>query len=239
MLLRLVGEVSQEPALYGLFRLAAEHVTGPHQCVLFDGWFSILVQVLLFIVTIATVVAKWVQEFPRRSVYVFLLDCSKQMVGGAMIHICNLVGAIWLDAQIGFGDQCTWYWLNIMVDTTFGVLVAYCLLQVSMRTFQYESGQYVGSDGELDYRKWAVQAGHWLLVVFLMKLTCIATIFLGRYPLDAAAEGVLGGLAGKEETKLLVVMVVTPGVMSIFQFCAQDQFLKHQGPAEQKGGVLG
>lgn len=243
MRLRLVGKVSQEPTLLSLVRFAAEHVTGPHQCLVIDGWFSILVQGLLFIVTVATVVVKWLQENPRRSFYVFLLDCSKQLVGGAMIHIWNLIGAIWLDSQIDFGDQCTWYWLNVMVDTTLGVLVAYGLLQASMRVWKYDSGNYVGPDGELDYNRWLVQVGHWLLIVTMMKFICIMTIFVGRYPLNGAAEGVLLPLAKQEEAKLVVVMIVTPGVMNIFQFCVQDQFLKFQGSLEQlkeaqKGGGI-
>jgi len=41
------------------------------------------------------------------------------------------------------GDQCDWYWINIVVDTTLGVLVAYQFLKLSEYCFDYKSGWYL------------------------------------------------------------------------------------------------
>jgi hypothetical protein len=228
------------PTGLALVRLAAEDLsghdlTGGHHCHVLDGAFAVVVQALLFVVTVATLAVKWMQERPRRALSVFLLDCSKQMVGAGACHIWNLVGAIWLDAHVDFGDQCTWYWLNIMVDTTFGVLVAFVLLQVSMLTFRYDSGHYLSHGGELDYAKWMVQCGHWVLVITGMKLVCVGTIFGLRFPLHSTAEWVLSPVQNNDHEKLLVVMVLTPGLMNLFQFVVQDHFLKWKGAPKATG----
>lgn len=228
------------PNALALVRLAAEDLsghdlTGGHHCHVLDGAFAVVVQALLFVVTVATLAVKWLQERPRRALSVFLLDCSKQMVGAGACHVWNLVGAIWLDAHVDFGDQCTWYWLNIMVDTTFGVLVAFLLLQVSMLAFRYDSGHYLSHAGELDYAKWMLQCGHWVLVITGMKLVCVATIFGLRFSLHSAAEWVLSPVQDNDHEKLLVVMVLTPGLMNLFQFVVQDHFLKWKGAPHATG----
>ena len=45
-----------------------------------------------------------------------------------------------------------------MMDTTFGVVIDYFLLQVSMRIWIYDTGHYMTPEGTLDAGKWVVQA---------------------------------------------------------------------------------
>merc|ERR1719386_60136 len=60
----------------------------------------------------------------------FSLDSSKQIFGAGWIHVLNLAFAEKLEENMDTGDQCEWYWVNIMVDTTLGVLVEYGLLHL-------------------------------------------------------------------------------------------------------------
>merc|ERR1711862_931519 len=61
----------------------------------------------------------------------FFLDASKQFAGAGWIHIMNLAFASALNSFMSSGDECEWYWINIMVDTTIGTGVAYVFLQIA------------------------------------------------------------------------------------------------------------
>jgi len=59
---------------------------------------------------------------------VFCLDSSKQIAGAGWIHVANMFCAMILGKVAKRGDQCEWYWIEIMLDTTLGVAVEYYLL---------------------------------------------------------------------------------------------------------------
>ena len=51
-------------------------------------------------------------------------DVSKQIVSASIAHLLNLIVAIFL--SIGNEtDQCVWYFINIFIDTTIGVILCY------------------------------------------------------------------------------------------------------------------
>lgn len=82
---------------------------------------------------------KWSQFHDGRDLFEFLMDSSKQLLGAGWIHVLNLLFAKKLEErfQASGGDECDWYWINIVVDCTFGVAVTYLLLQLSMRHRDY------------------------------------------------------------------------------------------------------
>ena len=75
--------------------------------------------------------------------------------------LCAFLFGRYLEATI---DQCGWYWINIMIDTTVGVGIAYMFLKLTERVFGYESGNYgKGSSTGIDwaenpdYKTWFIQ----------------------------------------------------------------------------------
>merc|ERR1712167_294135 len=85
-------------------------------------------------------------------------------------------------------EECTWYWLNIMIDTTFGVGVVYCFLQLATSFLQkyydadFKNGTYgpKGTDWKEDpsYRMWFGQLLLWLCIVCSMKLIVVIIMYV-------------------------------------------------------------
>ena len=69
------------------------------QCHLLSGVFAYSIQGLLGLVSISSLLVKRRLESPRRPVVVWLLDVSKQCVGGFFIHFSNIVVSEWLQAS--------------------------------------------------------------------------------------------------------------------------------------------
>merc|ERR1711957_605671 len=99
------------------------------------------------------------------------------------------------------GDECEWYWINIMVDTTFGTAVAYFLLKVAMVFIrkrmsehvaeEFKSGDYRGEDGIIDVQKYFKQLFLWLVIMSGMKCIMVIAMFLFSGPLVGFAGFVL------------------------------------------------
>ncbi|CAK9046343.1 unnamed protein product [Durusdinium trenchii] len=200
-------------------------------CVVLPGLQGLLVQLLLFGCCVGTLVAKKVCE-GERTWFQFGLDSSKQFIGAGWVHVLNLLCAEILGSQMGDGDECEWYWLNIMLDTTLGVLVEYLLLRVVADALNnllesaedFRTGSY-WRGGEFQAIMYAKQLGMWLTIVTFMKLFMVVLMVLLAKPLTLAARECLKPFMNPL-LKLLVVMIVTPAVMNAFQLWVTDNFLK-------------
>lgn len=211
----------------------------PKECQVLGDVFGLLVQGLLFGVCCSVLLMKWYLENPRRDFKIFLLDSSKQIMGAGVIHVLNMVCAMAFPTLLKVdGDECAWYWVNIMIDTTFGVIVCYGFLKLSEKLFGYDSGHYgkgasTGIDWQKDpdYVKWFHQITVWCVIVFLMKLVVVIIMFIWASFWVWAAEAATHWIEDTR-TRLIFVMIVTPTCMNIFQFCCTDQFIKYTKKAE-------
>lgn len=166
----------------------------------------------------------------------FVLDASKQVVGAIWLHCMNLGFATGL-ASSG-GDECEWYWINIMVDTTLGTLVSYLLLRIAMAFIRkkltaeeaddFKPGDYKTDLGQIDNTKYWKQLFVWLAVVSCMKILMVVFMFLFSGPLLAIAGVILAPFLTQPWLKLLVVMIVCPLIMDGFQIWMVDNFLKRK-----------
>lgn len=200
-------------------------------CRILSGGYAYMIQALLAITTVSILIFKWSREEPRRDFQVFLLDGSKQLVGAGWAHAFNLVTAVMLNKHIERGDECSWYWVNIMVDTTLGTLVCYGLLKLSMRCTGYQSGNYLTPENTIDATMWIPQVVTWCVIITIMKAGAAVLIVVSQTPLDSFAGAVLGEMT--PHWKLLLVMVFTPGIMNAFQFWVQDSFLMWRAPKSE------
>jgi len=217
------------------------HLKGsaPEECqVLGDTW-GLIVQGLLFGVCLGILLTKWYLEKPRRLFKIFLLDSSKQIVGAGVIHVLNMVCAMLFSGlDSATADECAWYWVNIMIDTTFGVVICWALLKASEKVFGYDSGHYgkgaktgIDWDTDPDYNKWAKQISVWCAIVAAMKMIVVIIMYIWMDFWEWAAVKATHWIEDKE-TRLIFVMIVTPTCMNIFQFCVTDTFLKWKGKTE-------
>mmetsp|Transcript_19752 Transcript_19752/g.53708 ORF Transcript_19752/g.53708 Transcript_19752/m.53708 type:complete len:248 (-) Transcript_19752:175-918(-) len=214
-------------------------------CMVLPGLTGLLVQLILGVVCVSVLLLKWLVETWRdklahrvpRAFWTFCLDGSKQLAGAAWLHVSNLAFADVLTRFVGGGDECEWYWINIVIDTTFGCVVSWAMLMAINHTLKrvlgpQDSKEWTTSghyyvDGHFKWHMFLKQAFIYVvLVVTLMKtvMVCIMVLF-HNYFLDIASV-VLHPFLDNDLTKLLVVMIITPTFMNAFQFCIMDSIIK-------------
>ncbi|CAE7250015.1 tetA [Symbiodinium microadriaticum] len=193
--------------------------------------------------SLKALLVKWSQFHDGRDFSEFLMDSSKQLIGAAWIHLLNLLFAQKMEKhyeQAG-GDECDWYWINIVVDCTLGVACTYVLLQLSTRIIlatvpdqapDFKTGEY-RVNGGIDAAKYIKQLAVWLVVVSSMKVGMVVFMAVFHTLLLAVARMTLAPFASSPNLKLLVAMIATPFCMNALQFWVTDNFIKKQGgPAE-------
>jgi hypothetical protein len=211
----------------------------PGECRVLAGDTGKMVQVMLLLCCMTSLVCKYYKNHGGRTMGEFALDSSKQLLGAAWIHLMNLMCAEGLEAKFqGAGDECEWYWINIVIDCTLGVAVEYILLQVLMNLLQtmapeqvndFRTGEYRGYDGGVNLVKYQKQLWMWLLIVTMMKACMLVLMALGHDTFLATAQGVLSPFSSSATSKLMMVMVVTPFFMNSLQLWITDNFIKKQG----------
>lgn len=203
-------------------------------CQVLGDLFGLIVQALLFAVILASLGLKWCMERPRRHLRTFILDSSKQIVGAGAIHVMNLLCAVmFAGGSQRVADECAWYWVNIMIDTTLGVVICYALLKATEYLFGYDSGHY-GKNAETgidwqhnpDYVKWAQQIMVWFVIVGLMKFFVVVLMMLFAPFWEWVSTAATHWIEDRQ-LRLTFVMIVTPTVMNMFQFFVTDSFLKY------------
>lgn len=213
----------------------------PQECKVLHDWFGLVIQGVLFAATMGSLLLKWKLEKPQRKFWIFLLDSSKQIVGAGVIHCLNMAFAM-LFGQLNHGgvDECSWYWVNIMIDTTLGVLICYGLLKASEKLLGYDSGKYgkgsqTGIDWETnpDYKTWGQQIAVWCVIVCLMKCIVVLIMWVGVVFWAWLSGAATHAFSSDPKTRLILVMVITPLIMNFFQFWVTDSFLKYKKAFEQ------
>ncbi|CCI41567.1 unnamed protein product [Albugo candida] len=209
------------------------------QCTLVADNTDDAVQLLLGCIALTTLYIKWCLESPRRSLQVWFFDAMKQGTCAAMIHILNILVAIRTaeatdEAKVA--DQCAFYFLNFVIDTTVGVYVAYHLLQVVTSLAVRWSWTALKNPGRYgdppSLRVWWAQLWEWFAVLFLMKSIVAAFIFIFRIPLAWMGSIIFYPFRAHPKVELIIVMIGCPLIMNMIQFWIQDSFLKDQTNGE-------
>lgn len=207
------------------------------ECLVLPGLYGILVQALLFSCCVGILYVKKKREDVKlgekaRSTLEFCLDSAKQFAGCGWLHVMNLLFASLQDAVMQGGDQCSWYWINIMVDTTLGTAVEYALLKIVSAIIrkkgytELRSGDYKVEDGQLVLGNFLRQLGVWLAIVSAMKILMVLVMFIFSGWLLGLAGFILSPFLQTPALKLLVVMIVFPIIMDGFQLWVTDNFIK-------------
>jgi len=168
----------------------------------------------------------------------FLLDSSKQIIASGWIHLLNLACALKLESHYrADGDECDWYWLNIVLDCTIGVAINYALLQlltsvassfIPDQAGDLRTGEYRDTNGAFVPATYLKQLAVWMLVVSIMKVCMLLLMVFGHTFLLQLAQLVLIPFDASAEAKLFVVMIATPLLMTVFQFWVTDGFISKQ-----------
>jgi hypothetical protein len=127
-------------------------------------------------------------------------------------------------------DQCAWYGLGYLVDTTLGLFLAIVMLGLLDRVANEwdwahlkHSGVYVGADG---WKHWISQCIAWVVILTLAKV--IIYFFMWAFSQELAGLGqfLFEPLQGNIHFELVFVMILFPGVLNVIYFWIADNYLK-------------
>jgi hypothetical protein len=205
-------------------------------CMIYDrnDWFTLGVQLLLALAAVASLWWKRWREHPQRTFATWFLDVSKQALGAGYAHVLNMGIAAVISTNIRgdsvLEDQCAWYGMSYLIDTTLGLLLAILGLQyVERLANQYQwrplmhSGVYVG-DTALYH--WTCQVGMWLFILIITKLILYLFMWLFSNPLAWIGTVLFAPFSGYKHVELLFVMIVFPGLLNVIYFWIADSYLK-------------
>lgn len=209
------------------------------------GKFAILVQTALGLLALLALVWKRWREQPRRPVKVWWFDVSKQVFGSIMVHFANLFlsmlssGHLELTASAlaatdgeDHVNPCSFYLLNLAIDTTIGIPILVFSLRILHALFLYtplanppeslKSGNY-GSPPKAVW--WLKQALIYFLGLLIMKL--LVFLLFQLFPwLGWVGDWALRWTEGKAWVQITFVMLIFPLIMNAAQYWIIDSFIK-------------
>lgn len=216
-------------------------------CKVYDSHdiFTFLVQFVLAGAAVASLYIKRLNEHPRRTFVTWFLDVSKQCFGAGYAHVLNMLIAGTIVSNVRTGrdgtantvleDECAWYGMSYLLDTTLGLLLAVLFLQGLERaahryhwTALQHSGVYVGSTA---IPHWTSQVVAWVAILTIVKLLIYAFIWVCSEPLAYVGYVLFAPFQGYKHLELIFVMILFPGVMNVVYFWIADTYL--QADADQ------
>ncbi|KAE9964297.1 hypothetical protein BLS_006941 [Venturia inaequalis] len=220
------------------------------------GPFALLVQGALGILALSSLVLKRYREMPRRPLKVWAFDASKQVVGSMLLHLANLLMSMLSSGQFDIdqkakqaaaftqGDAgrqpnpCSFYLLNLAIDTTIGIPILVGLLRVLHVLFSYtplanppqslNSGNY-GRPPRTSW--WLKQSFIYFLGLLGMKF-CVFLLFHLLPWLGWVGDWALRWTEGKEWVQITFVMLIFPLIMNGMQYYIIDSFIKDKNPED-------
>ena len=201
-----------------------------------------LLQAMLALFALMSLWIKRMQEKPKRAFLTWFLDVSKQGVGACYAHILNMCISAVIAGNVRGGqtleDECAWYAINYVIDTTLGLLITIVFLDWLERLANHfdwvslkNSGVYVGRVGVLH---WFWQLAAWIAILSLVKIIICIFMWLFSSPLAYAGAILFAPLQSNIRFELLFVMIFFPGVLNVVYFWITDSYLKHAAHDEEE-----
>ncbi|CUS20386.1 LAQU0S01e05446g1_1 [Lachancea quebecensis] len=228
--------------------------TGDDSCQLL-GPISLLIQMLMGIAAISGLLLKRRYEVPKRRWRVWFFDISKQVFGSLIIHFLNLGISILKQRKARFlllildddpgGDQCDWYFLNLLMDTTVGTLILWFVLGLLEDGLQrlgvqnIESGNYYPSRdstreteegtpvrNEPLFSAFGKQLLIYVCGLSIMKFCVFLVLAYFEVLATWFAKLVLGWSDNWPNFQVFLVMFVFPILLNFFQCFCIDNIIK-------------
>mmetsp|Transcript_8992 Transcript_8992/g.24921 ORF Transcript_8992/g.24921 Transcript_8992/m.24921 type:complete len:262 (-) Transcript_8992:146-931(-) len=202
-----------------------------------DDFFTVLVQIFLAFLALGSLWIKRLQEVPRRLFWTWFMDVFKQGLGACYAHVLNMVIAavlaVNMRGDVELKDQCAWYGISYLIDTTLGLFLAIvCLRILDYWAKEWDwahlkhSGVYVGPDG---WKHWISQLFAWMGILTFVKLIMYLFMWVFSNGLAIMGQILFEPLQGNIRVELLFVMILFPGLMNVIYFWIADSYLQAQG----------
>lgn len=201
--------------------------------------FTSFVQAMLAAFALASLWIKRLQEKPKRKFLTWFLDVSKQAFGACYAHVLNMIisaiiaGAAQEGGNHTLDDECAWYAINYVIDTTLGLVITIVFLDWLDRLSNHfnwvalkNSGVYIGREGLIH---WMWQMIAWVVILTLVKIVICVFMWIFSTPLAYVGAILFKPLQSNIRFELLFVMIFFPGVLNIIYFWITDSYLKAGG----------
>ncbi|KAK3995470.1 vacuolar membrane protein-domain-containing protein [Cladorrhinum sp. PSN332] len=234
----------------------------PTECRLM-GSFAILVQLALGGLALMSLVYKRWRERPQRPVKIWFFDASKQVFGSVLVHGANVFMSLLTSgrfnittidpASAGAGsvvrrgimmlagrdepyvpNPCSFYLLNLGIDTTLGIPVLIVIIRVTTVLVSYTPvGQPAESIQSGNYGNppnawwWFKQSIIYFVGLMGMKI-CVLVLFMTLPWLPKIGDWALGWTEGNEKLQIVFVMMLFPLIMNGLQYYIIDSYIKKQ-----------
>ncbi|KAG9654474.1 hypothetical protein KCU61_g999, partial [Aureobasidium melanogenum] len=218
------------------------------------GPFALVVQAALGALALLSLVFKRWRERPRRPLKIWFFDVSKQVAGTFLLHLANLGMSMFSSGKFDLAstkpedisasvsavtaddgkmpNPCSFYLLNLAIDTTIGIPVLVILLRVLHSLFaktpianppeSIKSGYY-GNPPRATW--WLKQSIIYFLGLFGMKLF-VFLLFAMLPWLPWVGDWALRWTEGNEALQIAFVMFIFPVAMNGIQYYIIDSFIK-------------
>ncbi|KAI1277183.1 vacuolar membrane protein-domain-containing protein [Xylaria sp. FL0933] len=226
---------------------------GEGECSLL-GPFALLVQLGLGGLALLSLVYKRWRERPQRPLKIWFFDVSKQVVGSVLVHVANIFMSMLTSGRFSISlepsgvqtaarllrradapyvpNPCSFYLLNLAIDTTIGIPILIVLLRVITTLVAYtplgkpresiQSGNY-GNPPSVWW--WLKQSVIYFCGLFGMKI-CVLLIFLILPWISRVGDWALKWTEGNERLQIFFVMMLFPLIMNALQYYIIDSFIK-------------
>ena len=210
--------------------------------------FTSFVQALLAAFALFSLWIKRMQEKPQRKFLTWFLDVSKQAFGACYAHVLNMVISAIIAGNVRGGqildDECAWYAINYIIDTTLGLVITIVFLDWLEKLAHHfnwvalkNSGVYVGREGIFH---WMWQMVAWISILTLVKIIICVFMWIFSAPLAYVGAILFAPLQSNIRFELLFVMIFFPGVLNVIYFWITDSYLKagkdHAGAHHEEEG---
>ncbi|KAH8197942.1 hypothetical protein TruAng_007892 [Truncatella angustata] len=218
------------------------------------GPFALLVQLALGGLALLSLVYKRWRERPQRPLKIWAFDASKQVVGSVLVHLANVFMSMLSSGRFSVKlepmavqtaarllrrddepyvpNPCSFYLLNLAIDTTLGIPILIILLRVFTALVSYtplgkpaesiQSGHY-GSPPKAWW--WVKQSIIYFCGLFGMKI-CVLVLFLLLPWIARIGDWALSWTDGNEKLQIVFVMMLFPLIMNAMQYYIIDSFIK-------------
>ncbi|KAI2467766.1 vacuolar membrane protein-domain-containing protein [Annulohypoxylon bovei var. microspora] len=218
------------------------------------GPFALFVQLALGGLALLSLVYKRWRERPQRPVKIWFFDVSKQVFGSVLVHIANVFMSMLTSGRFSIKldptsvqaaermlrreddpyvpNPCSFYLLNLGIDTTLGIPILIILLRVVTGLVAYtpwgkppesiQSGNY-GSPPSAWW--WLKQSVIYFCGLFGMKV-CVLIVFLILPWISRVGDWALRWTEGNERVQIVFVMMLFPLIMNAMQYYIIDSFIK-------------
>ncbi|KAL6714643.1 hypothetical protein ACLMJK_008068 [Lecanora helva] len=210
------------------------------------GPFALLVQGALGLLALLSLVYKRWRERPQRPVKIWAFDASKQVVGSALLHIANLLmsmlssGELTIKADHYQTNPCSFYLLNLAIDTTVGIPILVVLLRLLTYAFSLTplgnppESIHSGNYGRPPKASWWLKQSFIYFIGLLGMKFCVFIIFQLCPWIIQVGDWALRWTEGNTMVQIFFVMLFFPVVMNAIQYYIIDSFIKDQKPADHE-----